>query len=271
MDTKALTLDMGGAAPDVVIRPYLLDNSPEVEEGRKHPLVVLLPGGGYSFRSFREDEPVAVRLLCEGLSVCSVGYAVAPVIFPAAMLQVMRVIAYARQHSEQWRIDPDRIILMGFSAGGHLAASVGVFWSKPFYSQRIGLTPEDVRPNALMLGYPVITSGEYAHKGSFKNLLGEEIDIFSQTVSLELQVNKDVPPTFLWHTWHDQAVPVENSLLFASALRRAGVPAALHIFTKGTHGLSLSNDQVYGPEGMLNARADTARWVELFVDWLRQL
>lgn len=271
MNTTAITLDMGGAAPDVLIRPYLMDNSPEIEENRKRPLVILLPGGGYHFRSFREDEPVALRLLAEGLSVCVVEYAVAPSRFPAALLQVLRTIAYAREHSEQWHIDPDRIIVMGFSAGGHLAASAGVFWSKPFYSEKIGLKPEDVRPNALMLGYPVISSGEFAHRGSIENLLGEEIDIFGQTVSLELQANKEVPPTFLWHTWYDQVVPVENSLLFAGALRKAEVPVALHIFTKGAHGLSLSNDQVYGPEGMLNARSDTARWMELFIDWLRQL
>lgn len=271
MNTNPITLTMGGAAPDVVIRPYLLDNSPEVEADRKHPLVVLLPGGGYFFRSFREDEPIAVRLLGEGISACVVEYCVTPHIFPAAMLQVLRTIAYARQHSEEWHIDPDKIIVMGFSAGGHLAASTGVFWSKPFYAEKIGLTPEEVRPNGLMLGYPVISSGEFAHRDSIKNLLGEEIDIFSQTVSLELQVNKDVPPTFLWHTWFDQAVPVENSLLFASALRKVNVPVALHIFTKGVHGISLSNDQVYGPDNRLNARGDVARWVELFVDWLRQL
>ena len=270
MNTQPLTLDMKGAAPDVTLHPYLLDNSEEVEADRLRPLVILLPGGGYHFRSFREAEPVAARLMGLGLSVCVVEYAVAPHIFPAAMLQVLRAIAYAREHSRQWHIDPDRIILMGFSAGGHLAASAGVFWSKPFYSQKIGLTPEQVKPNALALGYPVITSGEFAHKDSIRNLLGEEIDIFSQTVSLELQVNKEVPPTFIWHTWYDQAVPVENALLFATALKKAEVPVALHIFTRGAHGLSLSNDQVYGPDN-LNARHDTARWVDLFSDWQRQL
>lgn len=270
MITEPITLHMEGVAPDVRLRPYLLDNSPEVEQGRKRPLVILLPGGGYHFRSFREAEPVAVRLLGLGLSVCVVEYAVAPVIFPAAMLQVFKAIAYARENSEAWHIDPERIILMGFSAGGHLAASAGVFWSKPFYAQKIGLTPEQVKPNALALGYPVISSGQHAHKDSFRNLLGEEIDIFAQTVSLELQVNQHVPPTFIWHTWYDQSVPVENSLLLAMALRKYEVPVALHVFTRGTHGLSLSNDQVYD-EGNLNARQDTARWVDLFSDWQRQL
>ncbi len=270
MNIQTLTLDMGGNIPPVTLRPYLLDNSQEIEADRRRPLVILLPGGAYRFRSFREDEPVAVRLLGMGLNVCAVEYAVSPAIFPTAMLQVFRAIAYAREHSQAWHIDPDKIIVMGFSAGGHLAASAGVFWSKPFYSQKIGLTSEQVKPNALALGYPVITSGVHANKESIKNLLGEEIDIFSQTVSLELQVNHQVPPTFIWHTWFDQSVPVENALLFATALKKVDVPVALHIFTRGAHGLSLSNDQVYGPDN-LNARQDTARWVDLFFDWQRQL
>ncbi|NLC31704.1 MAG: alpha/beta hydrolase [Clostridiales bacterium] len=271
MITQEIRLDLKGQAPDVVIHPYILDNSQEIQPDRIRPLVILLPGGGYEMRSFREAEPVALRLMSLGLSVCLVDYAVTPDIFPAALLQIMETIAYAREHSKQWHIDPDRIIVMGFSAGGHLAASVGVFWNKPFYSGKIGHSPEEVKPNALCLCYPVITSGEYAHRGSIELLLGEEIDIYSQTVSLEEQVNKDVPPCFIWHTWYDQSVPVENALLFAQALRKYHIPFSLHIFSKGVHGLSLSNDQVFGDSDSLNAREDTARWVELFDDWRRQL
>lgn len=271
MNTTPVTLDMQGIAPDVVLKPYLLDNFPEIDMERTRPLVLVLPGGGYEFRSDREAEPVALRLLGLGLSACVVEYSFAPVRFPAALLQVYAAIAYAREHAREWHIDPDKILLMGFSAGGHLAGSAGVFWHKPHYAQRIGRTPEQVRPNGLVLGYPVITAGEHAHEQSFDNLLDDNRFVFSQTVSLELQVSEHVPPTFLWHTWDDELVPVENSLLMAGALRKTGVPTALHIFSRGQHGLSLSNDQVYGPEGLKDARADCARWITLFDDWQRGL
>lgn len=271
MNTKEIVLNLNGVAPDLTLRPYLLDNSPEVEEGRRRPLVLLLPGGGYAFRSFREAEPIAVRLLGLGLSACVVDYAVAPVLFPAALLQVLAAIAHARENAESWHIDPDRIYLMGFSAGGHLAASAGVFWSKPHYARRLGLEPQQVKPNALVLGYPVITGGKHAHEGSFENLLGDDRYSFSETLSLERQVNPAVPPTFIFHTWDDEAVPVQNALLFASALKTQDVSCALHIFARGTHGISLSNKEVFGPEGQAAIRDDVALWVELFDRWQRSL
>lgn len=271
MKCEPFVLPLGGAAPDVRLQPYLLDNFDEIDSQRKRPLVIILPGGGYHFRSNREGEPVALRLMALGLSCLIVDYAVAPERFPAALLQVLATIAHARQQAEAWHIDENRIIVMGFSAGGHLAGSAGVFWSRPHYAGKLGLKPEQVRPNGLALCYPVITAGPFAHEGSMENLLGDEMYVFGPTVSLEKQANPKVPPTFLWHTWDDASVPVENSLLFATALRRLKVPTALHIFSSGVHGISLSDDQVYGPEGLHQARADCARWVSLFDDWQRQL
>lgn len=271
MNTQEVTLSLNGVAPDVLLRPYLLDNSPEVEEGRRRPLVLILPGGGYGFRSFREAEPIAVRMMSLGLSACVVEYAVAPERFPAALLQVFAAIAHARENADSWHIDPERIYLMGFSAGGHLAASAGVFWSKPHYSARIGRQMQDVKPNALVLGYPVITGGKHAHEGSFENLLGDDRYSFSETLSLERQVNPAVPPTFIFHTWEDAGVPVENALLFAQALKVHDVSCALHIFAKGGHGISLSNDQVYDQARAEAIRPDVAKWVDLFDLWQRDL
>lgn len=271
MRTEPITLALNGAAPDVTLHPYLLDNSPEVEEGRRHPLIILLPGGGYTFRSFREAEPVAVCMLGMGYSACIVDYAVAPAVFPTALLQVLAAIAHARQHADAWHIDPDRIVLMGFSAGGHLAASAGVFWSRPHYAGKIGRTVEEVKPNALMLGYPVITSGPFAHESSIENLLDEDTFVFQQTVSLETQVSEQCPPTFLWHTWNDQTVPVENSLLFAAALKRNNVPHALTIYPDGVHGISLANQEVFGPDRFGELRPQIAQWPEQFDAWFRAL
>jgi len=271
MNTQAITLELNGAAPDVLIHPYLLDNSPEVEPERHRPLVMICPGGGYAYRSFREAEPVAVRLLGLGMSACVIDYSVAPARFPAAMLQVLAAVAYAREHAEAWHIDPVRIILMGFSAGGHLAASAGVFWSKPHYAAKLGLESEQVRPNGLALCYPVITAGSHTHEDTIRNLLGDDIDILRQTVSLEKQVSSQTPPTFLFHTWDDGAVPVENTLLFAAALKQQGVPATPYIYPKGVHGISLSNQEVFGPDGFAAIRDDCAQWIGHFDAWRKGL
>ncbi len=262
---------MDGAAPDLPVRVYLLQNSLEIDAERCRPLVIVCPGGGYGFRSFREDEPVAVRLLSLGFHACVIEYAVEPHCFPAALLQLLRAVAWAREHADSWHIDPAKIAVMGFSAGGHLAASAGVFWSRPHYARRLGLDPRAVRPDALILGYPVISSGEFAHEGSFRKLLGEGYERFRETVSLEKQVSADVPPTFVWHTWEDESVPVENTLLFVSALRRHGILAEVHVFSRGAHGLSLSSAEVYGPRDGAKIRGECAGWIDLAARWLREL
>lgn len=265
------TLHLSGHASDVSLTTYILDNSPEVDPQRRRPLVVVCPGGGYAFRSFREAEPVAVRLNALGFHACVLHYSVAPEVFPAALLQVLKAIAHVRENAEAWHVDTDKIAVMGFSAGGHLAASAGVFWSKPHYAELLSLTVDDVKPNALILCYPVITSGINSHGGSIKNLLGDKFDAFKDTMSLERQVDGSTPPSFVWHTWEDDAVPVENALLFFSALRKAGVPGELHIFQRGVHGLSLSSDEVYGPDARQNIRPEQAHWIDMAAAWLKAL
>lgn len=247
---------------------YVPDVSSEVEPGRRRTSVLICPGGGYHFVSFRESEPVALRLLSRGFNVFVLDYEVAPVRYPMALLEAAAAMSVIRSRANEFHADPDKIAIGGFSAGGHLAASLGVFWQEKFISDSLGVSSGNYKPDALILCYPVITSGPFAHRDSFENLLGPDTpNELIKSMSLETQVNSQVPPTFLWHTFSDEAVPVENSLLFAQALRQNNVPFELHIFPQGAHGLSLCNDQSTINPRLLNPHC--AVWPELCENWLK--
>ena len=166
--------------------------------------------------------------------------------------------------------NPNAIAVMGFSAGGHAAGSLGVSWHRGELWQEMGLTPEMVRPNAMVLCYPVITGGEYAHRDSFVALTGSANVRDHLAYSLDTQVTPHCPPTFLWHTFTDQAVPVQNSLMMASALRDAGVSAELRIYPFGRHGLSLANDQVCLGDDLAAVDPDIRTWCALAAQFLKK-
>ena len=159
---------------------------------------------------------------------------------------------------------------MGFSAGGHAAGSLGVSWHRGELWQEMGLMPEMVRPNAMVLCYPVITGGEYAHRGSFIALTGSQ-DISDHIAhSLDTQVTPHCPPTFLWHTFTDQTVPVENSLMMALALRKANVSTELRIYPAGRHGVSIANDQVCRGDDLTAIDPSIRTWCALATQFLKK-
>ena len=246
----------------VELETYLTDNR-AVEAGRRKPLMLVFPGGAYAYRSDREAEPVALRLMSLGIQAVIVRYSVAPARYPKALEEAAEAVAYAHAHAEEWLCDPKMVAVMGFSAGGHAAAHIGLKWHKMPQGKAC-------RPDAMILGYPVITSGVHAHRGSFENLLGEDYEKLKDEMSLENFVTDDTPPTFLWHTREDGAVPVENSLLLANELCRHGIDFELHIWQRGGHGMSLANDQVYAPDDA-NIRPECQEWIEMAARWLRAL
>lgn len=246
---------------------YFHQASPEMRTP-KRPVIVICPGGAYQMTSDREAEPIALQYLAIGYHAAVLRYSVAPARYPVALSQLACAVSILRQNAEQWNIDTNRIIVQGFSAGGHLAASLGVFWNRPFLAQKLGATPEQIRPNGLILSYPVITSGPLGHQLSFEELLGQTNEQKLAEQSLEKQVSEDTPPTFLWHTAKDELVPVENSLLFFNALRAKGVSAEMHIFPNGPHGLSLATEETAGPNGKY-VEATCASWINLADQWIK--
>ena len=167
-------------------------------------------------------------------------------------------------------VPEDGIYVCGFSAGGHLAACLGAHWNKKYVAEALKIKCEMSAPNGLILCYPVILYGQYMHKVSFYNLLGNDAKehLFNE-MSLEKHVGSHTPPVFLWHTLCDESVPVENSLLFACALREKGIPFEMHIFPKGNHGLSLAIEETAEEDCQINVHV--ACWTHLCFDWMDQL
>lgn len=244
---------------------YLHEPSPELPGYEARPAVLVLPGGGYEFCSDREADPVALQFAAAGYQAFVLRYttartAGAPVLWQP-LVDAAGAILHLRQNAGALHILDGKVAVCGFSAGAHLAASTAMLWDAAPVQQALGLPGRACRPDAVVLGYPVVSAGAHAHRGSFANLTGED-PALNQTFSLEQQAKPGLPPFFVWHTVTDEAVPVQNSLLLADALQRNGVPYELHLFAQGGHGMSICNDEVHTPS------AHNAHWVALCTEWL---
>lgn len=232
--------------------------------------VLICPGGGYAFTSFREAEPIAIKFNAAGFHAFVLYYSVDPNRHPQPLLDVSRAMCILRDSAKDWKIDVNKIAVCGFSAGGHLAASLGDYWDETYLKGVPGIEIGKNKPNAQILCYPVITSGIYTHSDSICNLIGDNAsESLKHKMSLEYSVSDKTPPTFLWHTFEDNSVPVENTLLFAQALRNKNIPFELHIYPKGPHGLSLANEETQ--EAGRGVYPNVATWMELCITWLTNL
>lgn len=282
MHYEEISIQVEGSSPDTKLYLYLQEKSESIDI-EKRPLILICPGGGYAYTSDREAEPIAFTLLSFGVHVAVLRYSCAPAKYPTALLECCEAMKKIREIADQYAIDADKIGIMGFSAGGHLAASLATLWRKEKRIQEFfgGVSPEVFRPNALILCSPVITAGEFAHRGSFENLIGyeekeqernpnQQVTELLDLLSLEKQVSEDVPKTFLWHTFEDQAVPLENSLMFANALRKQNIPFEYHVFPVGHHGLALANRLTDSQKGR-DLEPVCEAWVPLLRAWLEKI
>lgn len=249
---------------------YFQEKSIELKHSVQRPCILICPGGGYAMTSDREAEPIALSFAARGFQTAVLRYPVAPARYPEALCSLAEAVAWLRGHAEDNRINPAQITVCGFSAGGHLAASLGVNWNQPFLQEMTGLRADAMRPDRMILCYPVITAGEFAHRNSFDQLLGANADAQAlEAVSLEQHITSRFPPTFLWHTYEDQIVPVENSLLLAAALRKKHIPLELHIYSEGEHGLALAGELTANADGG-GVCESCAGWLDLACAWLRR-
>lgn len=247
---------------------YLRDRTVEMPAFNTRPAILILPGGGYAWCSKREADPVAMQFLQAGYNVFTLYYTcrsdeTVPVLRWQPLIDAAGAILHIRRNAEQFGTDPAKIAICGFSAGGHLAASTAILWDAEPVRTALGIHGTEARPDAVVLGYPVITAGEYRHDGSIVNLCGDDADLRA-TMSLENQVRDGLPPFFVWHTVEDPAVPVQNSLMLAGALTAHKVPLELHLFAHDGHGTSTCTREVNTPNKHNSA------WVALCTDWLAE-
>lgn len=256
-------------------RAYIDTYVSDLPHGGPRDAMIVFPGGGYvNVCADREGEAIAEAYLARGFNAFVVRYRVGSgERYPTQLLDAARAVLHVRANAEKYNINPDRVFAVGFSAGGHLTGSLGLLCSDPLVLSELGVTIEAIRPNGIVLCYPVVTAQEITHQGSFINLLGKPYDELTDSerykFSLENNVDENSPPAFIWHTAQDQGVPPVGSLRLCEAYIRNKVPVSLHIYPFGPHGIAMANRYTTGSEAGIQPLAQ--RWLDDSVDFLRAL
>ncbi len=289
---------------DVTLTTYILQDSPELLNGKKRPAVIVCPGGGYLNCSDREAEPIALRFAAMGYHAFVLRYSVygrgravgsnpaqfggePPVnpdsVHPGPMRDIALAMLTLRAHADEWLVDMDHVAICGFSAGAHNCAMYSVYWDAPVMREGLGVEADALRPAATILAY---TLGDYLFmrgvqaeadefgKALFKmsNLafLGttEPDEALLEEVSPARHVTKNTPPMFLWSTAGDGLVPIQNTLLMANALADAGVPFEVHVFEEGDHGLALADQSTSVARSQIDP--NVSKWAGLAEAWLNK-
>jgi acetyl esterase/lipase len=255
-DAAASPSDPSGKSAWLTIYP-----APRATAAAPAPAIVICPGGGYGTLAAHEGEPFVQWALSLGYAAALLHYRHSPHHrHPAPLADADRAIRTVRARAEASHIDPNHVAIIGFSAGGHLVSTISTHFTTGDPHSKDSLARQSSRPDAAILCYPVITlTGDHSHGGSAHNLLGDAAGgPLVDQLSTQTRVTPQTPPTFLFHTVEDAAVPVENSLLYAAALRKNGVPFEMHLYEKGPHGVGL-------------AKGDPVlqTWPDLCARWLR--
>ena len=254
---------------EVSITPVLCDPRMGTRDA-----ILVIPGGGYScVCDDREGFPIAMAFAAKGMNAFVLKYSVgAAAKGHVPLLDASIAMAYIKNHSEEFCIDPERVSCVGFSAGGHLSGSLGCLWHLPEITEKTGIKYGINRPLVSVMGYPVVSGVDSPHLGSFKNLLGENSPTKEQLLkySLEYRVDKKTRPAFIFHTASDQLVPVQNAISYARALSDNSIPFELHIYPYGPHGIALANEvtKFKNPDWVV---PEAAGWVDDAVRFIRSV
>lgn len=295
---KIETIKLHEGREDVTLTTYLIDDSREMLNGKKRPAVIVCPGGAYCFCSDREGEPIALRYASMGYHAFVLRYSVymkgqanvfdpnaelvadPESLFPAALIDLGAAVLYVKDHADELGVDPDKIVLSGFSAGAHNSALYCTRWDGDILTSRFNRPAEDFRPAGAVLGYGYYDWVDFREKEvahPFQKLMNEAIDFgyFGTKhpskeqlaeASPAFYVSKNTPPMFMWTTCEDRVLPSEQTLIMGTALARAGVSYEIHTFQKGDHGFALADQATAGC--LEETNVDAAEWMILANKWL---
>ena len=248
-----------------IVSVYALEPIGKVDPNRRFPAILILPGGAYQWVSPREAEPVAMRFLSRGFSCFILSYSCAPARFPTALREAAMAMRFIRENANDLHVDPEKVTALGFSAGGHLCGTLGTLFDA---EEVLDIAPSSViRPDALILCYPVSSSQGRTHYESFLSLCGDDPALMER-LSLDRLVRRDMMPVFLWHTRTDDSVPVDGTLKLASALADKDIPFSLHVYAYGRHGLATADDLVYRRDNLPVVSDGVLDWPEQAIRFL---
>ena len=252
---------------DSFLHIYAPNNYKEFSEGRKRKTILILPGGGYDYTSFREGEPVVFQFVAKGFVSCVLFYNCAPFEYPYPFVEGYAAVAYLRKHANEYNIDPNKIIISGFSAGGHMAATLACYHREQEFADYINESLGSIKINGAVLSYPVISTDiNISHPGTVKNATQGKAELIDK-LSIDKHVNADFPKCYLWHTVDDGAVPIQGTIALAKAFVDNHVFFEYHAFPKGVHGMSIASKEVcyFSDENGWFDRQDCeydSRWIE---------
>lgn len=257
-------------------RAYLDTYVSEFRNNRRRDAMLVIAGGGYSHVcSDREGEQIALAYAARGFNAFVLTYRVAEPedTYPTQLIDACRAVLHIKANKDKYFIDPERIFAVGFSAGGHLAGSLGLLAKDKAVLDTLGVSSDAVKIRGMVLAYPVVTAMTDTHFKSFERLAGKPIDEIPEEIkrkfSLEENVDENSPPAFIWHTAEDAGVPVKGSLMLADSYVKNKVPVALHVYPYGGHGLALSDG--FSNNNPESAQPLAARWLSDSVEFIKTL
>lgn len=243
-----------------ILTCFVNEEGDKINGVRKYPAMVVIPGGGYRYCSNREGLPIALAYLNEGFNAFVLEYTCDTSRYPTQLIEGCMAVAYAREKADEHFTDENKVCAIGFSAGGHLCGMLATIFDEKVVKDVLG--DRNVRPDRVILSYPVISSGDKAHKGSFDYLCGDNEQL-KKDLSLEFRVKENSVPAFIWSTYEDTCVPCENSFLLANEYRKANIPFEFHLFEHGVHGLSLGTKLTAPNYDYIKP------WFQMSINWLR--